>query len=493
MKAKDFLFLALLSILAFLVIGYHPGAEDAEIYLPGAEKLLNPNLFPSYSEFFQSHAHLTLFPNLIAACVRVTHLSLDGVLLFWEVASIFLLLLGCWKLSGLCFQSVPARWAGVTLVAALLSLPVAGTALYIIDQYTNPRNIAAFGAVFAVCAALQRKYVAMALWLVLVAAVHPLMSAFAFFLCGLLFVLERTQLRGATVSLLVLAHLGPHSGPQTGWFAPASPAYHQAALLHSFHYLLKWQWYEWLGIFAPIAIFFWFGRMAGRVAPQGSTNLVRLCRALIIYDALSFLAALVLSAPARFEVLARLQPLRSLHLLYIILFLLIGGFLGQFVLQNHIWRWLVLLVPLCAGMFLAQRALFPASDHIEWKRASGRNPWAQAFNWAANNTPVDAVFALDPNYAQLPGEDTHGFRAIAERSMIADGGKDSGAVSMFPPLAEEWYAQVQARRDWKHFAQKDFTHLQSTYGITWVIVSQPGVVGLHCPFQNQAVLVCEIR
>jgi len=41
----------------------------------------------------------------------------------------------------------------------------------------------------------------------------------------------------------------------------------------------------------------------------------------------------------------------------------------------------------------------------------------------------------------LPGEDTHGFRAIAQRSMIADAGKDSGAVSMFPPLADEWYQQ----------------------------------------------------
>ena len=485
MKAKDFLFLALLTMLGFLVIGYHPGAEDAEIYLPGAEKLITPQLFPAYPEFFASHAHLTLFPNLIAACVRVTHLSLDGVLLFWQLASIFLLLLACWKLSGLCFQSEHARWAGVALVAALLSLPVAGTALYIIDQYTNPRNIAAFGAVFAVCAVLERKYVVMAVWLVFTAAIHPLMSAFAFFLCALLLIMERRQFWGATASLLVLPH--------TGWFTPASPAYHQAALLHSFHYLLKWQWYEWLGIFAPLVIFFWFGKRSEGVAPQGSANLPRLCRALIVYDVLSFLAALIISAPARFEVLARLQPLRSLHLLYIILFLLIGGFLGQFVLQKHVWRWLVLFVPLCAGMFVAQLELFPASGHIEWTRASSRTLWAQAFTWAAGNTPADAIFALDPDYTRIPGEDIQGFRAIAQRSMMADDGKDSGAVSMFPPLAEEWYEQVQARRDWKHFAPQDFAHLQSTYGVSWVIVSQPGVAGMHCPFQNQAVLVCEIR
>ncbi len=369
------------------------------------------------------------------------------------------------------------------MVAALLTLPVAGTALYILDQYTNPRNIAAFGAMFSVCAVLQRKYLLTATWLAFTACIHPLMSAFALFLCGLLMLMERTRLWSEAPSVFWL--------PLSGWLAPASPAYHEAALLHPFHYLLKWKWYEWLGIFAPIALFLWFCGMAPRVAPQGSPHLLRLCRALIIYGILSFFAALFISAPARFEVLARLQPLRSLHLLYIVLFLLIGGFLGEFVLQQHIWRWLILFLPLCAGMFLAQRSLFPASGHIEWTRASSKNLWSQAFVWTAANTPVEAVFALDPNYSQLPGEDTHGFRAIAQRSMIADAGKDSGAVSMFPPLAEEWYQQVQARRDWKHFGSRDFIALQSFYGVNWVILSQPGVQGLHCPYQNSAVLVCQ--
>ena len=54
--------------------GYHPFAEDAEIYLPGVEKILHPSLFPMVQEFFRSHASLTLFPNLIAFSLRVTHL-----------------------------------------------------------------------------------------------------------------------------------------------------------------------------------------------------------------------------------------------------------------------------------------------------------------------------------------------------------------------------------------------------------------------------------
>jgi len=40
-------------------------------------------------------------------------------------------------------------------------------------------------------------------------------------------------------------------------------------------------------------------------------------------------------------------------------------------------------------------------------------------------TPRDAVFALDPNYMLIAGEDQHGFRAIAERSALADALKDN--------------------------------------------------------------------
>jgi len=52
---------------------------------------------------------------------------------------------------------------------------------------------------------------------------------------------------------------------------------------------------------------------------------------------------------------------------------------------------------------------------------------------------------------QMPDEDQHGFRAIAQRSLLADNVKDSGAVSMFPALAEKWQEQVGAQRGWKKF------------------------------------------
>ena len=188
MKRRDLLLLLLLTFGGLLVAGYHPFAEDAEIYLPGVEKLLHPELFPFNARFFADHADHTLFPNLMAWSVRLTHVPLPCVLLFWQLASIFLLLLACWELSGRCFSDETGRWAGVSLIAALLTLPVAGTALYILDQYVNPRNLAAFAMVFAIVKVLDKKFVQAALFLILAVAIHPFMAAFAIFLCGLLVV-----------------------------------------------------------------------------------------------------------------------------------------------------------------------------------------------------------------------------------------------------------------------------------------------------------------
>jgi hypothetical protein len=492
-KYKTGILLLLLTVAALLTHGYHPYTEDAEIYLPGVERILNPALFPMGQEFFQSHAHATLFPNLVALTLRVTRLPFEAGLLAWQIGSIFLLLLACWQLSGILFSSARARWGAVCLIAGLLTIPVAGTALYIVDPYLNPRNLAAFAAVFSVARILEKKYLRALVWLAFAASVHPLMWVFPFSFCALWIVLEDIERRvgvakaltrnTATLGCFVLLGIpfAPHS----------SPAYHEAAKLHGYFYIQDWQWYEWLGIVAPLALLWWFGRMA-QVRAGKRTVLARSCYAFAIYGAIYLLVALAMTLPARFETLARLQPLRNLHLLYMFLFACVGGFLGEYVLKERAWRWLALFGALSIGMFAAQRSLFPASAHIEWPGRAARNPWAQAFIWIRENTPPKAFFALDPDYMHLPGEDVIGFRCLAERSRLADTVKDGGVVSMFPPLAEKWWEQVQAQTPWKNFQPADFSRLREQYGVTWVVLQQPGVAGLECPYQNAVVRVCRL-
>lgn len=374
------------------------------------------------------------------------------------------------------------------MVAGLLTIPVAGTALYIMDQYLNPRNLAAFAAVFAVTAILERKYFRALAWIAFAACVHPLMWVFPFSFGALWIVLREIEDHYGTARKVGVAAAGSLL-PAIPFALQTSSAYHESAKMHAYFYIQQWQWYELVGAIAPLALLWWFGEVAKKCQ---WTLLHRACRAFAIYGVIYILVSLVVDLPAQFETLARIQPMRSLHLLYVFLFICIGGFLGEFVLKRSAWRWLVLFVPMGIGMFVAQRQLFPSTAHIEWPGRAPGNPWEQAFVWIRQNTPANARFALDPNYMHLPDEDIMGFRCLAERSRLADLTKDGGVVSMFPPLGEEWLQQVQAQSPWKNFQVADFERIRQKYGVSWVVLQQPGVAGLECGYQNAAVRVCKV-
>ncbi len=485
---KQLAVLAVLAVAAICVHGYHPAVEDAEIYVPGIKKALNPSLYPHNDAFFMSHARMTLFPNLVAASVKVTHLSLDRVLLIWHAFSIFLLLLGCWYLGALAFREGLARWGGVLLVASLLTIPVAGTALYLMDEYFNPRSLSTPAILFVIINAVERKYVRAFLWMAATAVIHPLMVVFGAAYAVIYLWLEARQSQGRTMG--ALSGVSAVLAFPFGLFPPATPAYREALNSRPYFFLLRWHWYEWLGIVGPLAILRWFQSIAHR---RRETRLERMCAASVLYGLLFLAAGLVLTIPDQFANLVELQPMRSLHLVYVLLFVFAGGLLAESILKRHVWRWALLFIPLCAGMWYAQRQIFHHTAHLELPGVSSRNDWVKAFEWIRDNTPADAYFALDPQAMALAGEDQHGFRAIAERYMLADDVKDTGAVTMFPALAGQWQEQVQAQRNWPRFFAADFHALKAKFGVDWVVLQRTGISGLSCPYENDKLLVCRVE
>ena len=484
MKRKDAAVLLLLTFAALLIHGYHPRSEDAEIYVPGVIRILHPAYYPFGREFFQANAHLTLFPNLMAWTVRLTHLSLDWALFLWYLASVFLLLAACWKIASKCFSSSAGRWAAVGAIAALLTLPVAGTSLYIFDEYLNPRSFSAFALLFAIDAILERKYWRVAAWLSITAVVQPFMTMF-----GIAFILILLALNKRSVSVSPAASAAALSG-----FSLRAPsaAYWQSLQDHRYYFLLRWKWYEWLGIIAPLALLWWFNKIARR---HNHAILERLTRAVFVFELIFFVLGLIVTISRDLEILAPYQPMRSLQLVYLLFFLFAGGLAGEYLLKSRPLRWLLVFLPICAVMSFAQFQLFPGNRHVEWPGAAPKNPWKQAFLWIRRNTPESAIFALDPDYMALPEENYEGFRAIAERSRLADAKKDWSVAVLYPwlPLADDCLAQTRAASGWKNFGPEDFQRLKQAYGVTWVVVQQPGPAALNCPYQNRAVRVCRIN
>ena len=141
-----------------------------------------------------------------------------------------------------------------------------------------------------------------------------------------------------------------------------------------------------------------------------------------------------------------------------------------------------------------ERQMFPATEHVELPNSLTRNTWLQTFAWIRQNTPTDALFALDPHYMELPGEDYHGFRALAERSALADYDKDAGMAARVPSLAPRWLKEVNATNGWKNFQAADFVRLKRDFGVTWVVLSQPptDLSAMMCPYQHGDLSVCRL-
>jgi len=486
--------LALLTLFAFVVQGYHPGAEDDGVYLSAIKRDLNPALYPYNSHFFTLQMQATIFDKVIAASVRLSHLPISYVCLLWQLGCIFILLVGCWRVVGHCYASLRAPLAGVLTICCLLSLSVAGTALYILDEHLHPRSIATVAILFAL-SAMQRGQRGRASLLLLVALLfHPIMAIFGVSFCILYAVVEaRAHVRAAAMApsrTLMRAAGLPAAGLPPWFFAPSTPAWRLALLQHTYYTLTSWHWYEWLGALAPPVLLLLLARFA---RSRGNAPLFHLSATAALFSTVHLAIAMLMLLPPGLERLTPLQPMRYLHLVFLLMFLLGGATLGEYLLRARVSRWLLVFLPLAAVNGWAQRARYPATPNLElpWQAPSG--PWLQAFRWVRDNTPVDAVFALDPRYLALPGEDNHSFRALAERASLADDLKDAAVVSQVPSLAETWLAQHRQQAGWSHWTRSGFVHLAQTSPVTWVLVAPAQAGDLPCPYSNAVVSVCRLR
>jgi hypothetical protein len=491
----NFLLTILFSVLGLAVMGYHPGIEDDGVYLTAVKYKLNSALYPHDSAFFRFQMQASFFDNWVAGFVRWTGIPLAYTELLWQFASIALIVFGCWTIARRLFPDTRVQWAGVAMVAAMFTLPVAGTALYLVDQHLHPRNVATAIILLAVSRILSGNKWRAVPFLLLAFLLHPIMGAmgisFCFFLTMAMFEpLHLWLRRWRTAGHGAGKSLGAAALVPLGWvFEPPTPAWREALGTRTYFFLFRWTWYEWLGAWAPLALFWLLWRFARK---RGETMFGRFALAVFVYGVFQLaVAMLMLGFPALIR-LAPLQPMRFLQLIYVFMALVGGCLLGKYLLKASPWRWAVFLLVFNAGMFAAQRLQYSDSEHLELPGRSSANPWLQAFAWIRQNTPTDAYFALDPEYMAAPGEDYHSFRALAERSQLADYIKDTAVVTQIPELAEVWERQNQAEKGWTRFQLADFERLKAKFGVNWVLVAYPQPASLACQWHNDSLTVCKI-
>lgn len=487
-RGRRMALLCAITLASLALHGYHTGTDDAAIYAPGIKRAADPSLYPFGSEFFMHHAGLSLFPPLVAAATRVARLPVEWSMVLWYALTQFLLVWAAYELARRCFRNERARWAGVGLLAAVLSVPVAGTALLIADPYLTARSLSTPLGLMAVgCFLAGRNRIALA-WLAATFLIHPQMALYCagFGVLHAMVSRRRERLPAAEPAMVLPALFLPFMAV----LQPAHGAYREVLASRAYFLVTTWHWWEWAGVLAPLLILAACARVPLQPVLPGFS---RLAKTSIGLGLLAVLLSTLLATRADFAYLLRMQPMRGFHLIYMVMFILLGGLAGEYVLHRRVWRWLLCFGALAAGMLTLEIATYPASPHFEWPGIEYRSEWMQAFLWIRDHTPKDAVFALDPEYLLKPGLDLHGFRAVAERSMLADREKDSGASSVFPELAEEWKRQSAAGTDWAHVSAARIEQLRKRYGVSWVILDNSAAPGdFDCPYRNREVRVCRV-
>ena len=499
---------SLLTVLSCSINGYHPYAEDGGVYLAGVKRLLYPALYPHGSAFVMEHLRFSLFAPLVAGLVRGSHVGLTTVLFAMYVASIWMTLFAGWHLAARCYESRAARGGAMMLLAVWIGLPLAGTALMLMDPYVSARSISTPCTLLALVGMLdvlqgegtQRwRGLALCCGALLVAGVlHPLMAAYGL---GFVLLLAAISVRQAgmravgTVGLCLLAMGIAWMVQETA--APESSAYLGVVMTRTYWFVGRWTWYEQFGLVAPLLILGVAGVRWRRVEGYrvGRAQLVRalLARAAVVSGAAAMLVATVFArAELATHVVARLQPLRMFQMVYVVMIVVVGAALGERVLRRNTTRWAVAMVLLGGPMLLAEWKTFPDSTHIELPGRAPTNAWEQAFEWIRDQTPVDALFAIDARYIDAPGEDAQTFRAIAERSVLPDSAKDGGEVSIMPSLTAAWVQGVTAQRRLNEASDAERESRLKPLGVQWLVLERGATTEFACAYENAAVKVCRL-
>ena len=500
-----------LTAFAFLVHGYHPYGEDGGLYIAGIKKLLDPSLYPYWTAFVTEHLRFSLFAPMVAALVHLTHLGLEPVLLVLYLAGIWTTLYGGWMLLERTQSSATGCLGGVTLLACWLTIPIAGTSQMLMDPYVTARTFSTpltlFAAAWALDFARQRRHGWLCvLALAAAALLHPLMAGYALATVAVVLCVAspRPGLRRRgpwallLIALLAATALQLHA-------APESANYVWVAMTRYYWFPFRWEWYEQIGLLAPLAILAILNsrvphdhRSAAKVivgsvsTPASIPGQQILTYTALLLAAIAVAVAVVFSrAHLATHLVARMQPLRTYGFVYEIMTLLLGAWLGERVLKSKPWRWGLLLAGFGGLMFFVQRSTYPVSAHLELPGRAARNPYVQAFLWARANTPRNALFALDAHYITRDGEDAQPFRAIAERSALADYSKDGGEASITPELTEAWVRgqSAQTGLDQQTDAQREAK--LAPMAVTWVVLQATSSTSWVCPYRNDTVKVCQ--
>jgi hypothetical protein len=501
---RGYFIVSALTVLALIIHRNHPYAEDGGLYLAGVKRLLHPDLYPYLTGFVTAHLRFSLFAPLLVVLVRAFSLGLMPVMLLLYVASIWTTLFAAWQLALRCFPSTEEWYGAVSFLAIMLTVPVAGTSLMLMDPYVSARSISTPCSLLALVgfSDIARRikgrerpsYKSLVVFLSSLSVgivVHPLMTGYAI---GYIAALAIAALASAKARWKWFVALGLGAIALSIALLKSTPlhgaGYSLVAISRNYWFLDAWHWYEIAGLIAPLVV---IAVAWSRARQSENKYLAWLSQMALVMGVLAVIVALLFARAGVLNyAVARLQPLRVFQIVYVLTLLIVGAALGRHVFRRAAWRWVSVLAPVGTMMMFVQIEVFPHSAHLEFPWVAPQNGWEQAFLWIRENTPKDAVFALDAHYITEAGEDSQNFRAIAERSALPDYSKDGGIASIAPDLTADWLRGVATQNGLEQATDGRRIAVLSPASVHWIVLSRSARTNFECDYVNDAAKVCRV-
>jgi hypothetical protein len=155
--------------------------------------------------------------------------------------------------------------------------------IVILDPYVTARALSTPASLLAIGYCQEKKTGPAAAWLLITAMIHPQMFVYALIACMAVVWIRSEKWGSAThFAMAVLAGV-----PGSLNVLPARGVYREVLFSRSYFFVSNWAWYEWIGVFAPLAILGWFSLRP----PRGSTSAFRLLTRVLVPFGLAFTAA----------------------------------------------------------------------------------------------------------------------------------------------------------------------------------------------------------
>lgn len=484
-RVVEALALLLLLPVVLLIHGYHPWSDDAAIYIAGLRKMMHPSLYAGDAPFVLSHTKVSIFSHVLASLASLFNLRLSWLVLAAYLVSALLFLYASRRFAVRVFREERTSWIATLIAAACFTMPIAGTAIFVMDPYLSARSFSTPFSILAVVAVLDRSRLRSTLWIMLTGAMHPQMGAFVAGFATILWLINRDRLRAA-IALSVAAIAGCGGIWLATLHTAVTPAYREAVLSRSYFFPTLWQWYEWVGLAAPLIL---LAIAWARTSPGSAAR--KIAATSVLVGTAACVAAFVFVHPQGPYFLARVQLLRSFQIIYVLGVVMLGGFIARVCSGRWAWASAALILIAAGSMYASELRMYPGSAHLEWPQTTPVNPWGQALVWIRHNTPQDAKFAISPTLLTSPAEDLPGFRALADRGVLVDN-KDEGVASIFPDVAPLWKQRADAEAGLDTMSPAERAAHLRPFGVSWLLLPPNVAASLPCPFRNQVVAVCRM-